>query len=247
MEDYKQIIANNISQLRRSKGMTQAELAEKLNYTDKAVSKWERAESIPDALVLKKIADLYGVSVDYLFTKEHISLFSKTDGGISRLRRRISNRKFLLAIFIVLIWLIATLVFVILHAAVPSVKNLLCFVFALPATFVLWLVLNTIWFKRKKNFLISSLLMWSLLLSICVLFQMFSISIWYILILGIPGQAIILLWSHIHLPGRHKKKNNELSEENVDGSGSNLNPAGNSADDDSFNYSDYQSEKSTDF
>ncbi|MBP5780548.1 MAG: helix-turn-helix transcriptional regulator, partial [Clostridia bacterium] len=85
MEEYKQIISNNISHLRRSKGMTQAELAEKLNYTDKAISKWERGESIPDAIVLKQIADMFGVSVDYLFTKEHRSFFSKTDGGISSL------------------------------------------------------------------------------------------------------------------------------------------------------------------
>ena len=206
MDDYKQILGNNISQLRRSKSMTQAELAEKVNYTDKAISKWERGESVPDGVVIKKIADIFGVSVDYLFTKEHKSFFSKTDGGISRLRRRISNRRFILAICVVLIWLIATLVFVILHATVPSVKNLLCFVFALPATFVMWLVLNSIWFRRRTNFLIISLLMWSILLAICILFQMYSVSIWYIMILGIPGQAIIYLWSRIHMPGRHKKK-----------------------------------------
>ncbi|MBO4326887.1 MAG: helix-turn-helix domain-containing protein [Clostridia bacterium] len=212
MEDYKQIIANNISQLRRSKGMTQAELAEKLNYTDKAISKWERGESIPDAVVLKHIADMFGVSVDYLFTKEHRSFFSKTDGGISRLRRRITNRKFIIAICVVLIWLIATLVFVILHATVPSAKNLLCFVFALPATFIIWLVLNSLWFKRKRNFLIISLLMWSSLLAICILLQMYSVPVWYILILGIPGQAIIYFWSRIHIPGRHKKTEYEEAE-----------------------------------
>ena len=214
MEEYKQIISNNISHLRRSKGMTQAELAEKLNYTDKAISKWERGESIPDAIVLKQIADMFGVSVDYLFTKEHRSFFSKTDGGFSRLRRRISNRKFILAILVVLIWLIAATVFVILHASAPSLKNLLCFVAALPATFILWLVLNSIWFKRRKNFLIISLLMWSVLLAICIIFQMFNISVWYILILGIPGQTIIYFWSRIHIFGRRKKKKDPLAEEN---------------------------------
>ncbi len=219
-EEYKQIIANNISQLRRSKGMTQAELAERLNYTDKAISKWERAESIPDAIILKQIADLFGVTMDYLFAKDHTSFLTKTDSSIGRLRRRITNRKFILAICIVLIWLIATLVFVILHSTGNNIKHLLCFVIALPVTFILWLVLNSIWFNKRRNFIIISFLMWSSLLTACIIAQMFGVSIWYILILGIPGQTIILLWSRIRI-FRNKKKNpageqtEPVSEENV--------------------------------
>ena len=68
MEDLKKIIARNVMDLRRANDMTQLELAEKLNYTDKAVSKWERGESLPDISVLKAIADLFGVKVDYLLT-----------------------------------------------------------------------------------------------------------------------------------------------------------------------------------
>ena len=66
MEELKTVIAKNISELRRSAMMTQLDLAERLNYSDKAVSKWERAESVPDISVLKAIADIFGVSVDYL-------------------------------------------------------------------------------------------------------------------------------------------------------------------------------------
>ena len=71
MEDIKAIIAENIVTLRKAGGMTQIELAEKLNYSDKAVSKWERGESVPDISVLKAIADLFGVTVDYLITADH--------------------------------------------------------------------------------------------------------------------------------------------------------------------------------
>ena len=70
MNDLKQIIANNITTLRKVKNLTQLEFANELNYSDKAISKWERAESIPDVIVLKQIADLFGVTVDYLL-KEH--------------------------------------------------------------------------------------------------------------------------------------------------------------------------------
>ena len=66
MEDLKRNIAKNIAFLRTSEHMTQAELAERLNYSDKAISKWERAESIPDIYILKRLADMFGVTVDWL-------------------------------------------------------------------------------------------------------------------------------------------------------------------------------------
>ena len=65
-ETIRAAIAENVVALRRKSGMTQQELADALRYTDKAVSKWERAESIPDVVILKRIADLFGVTVDYL-------------------------------------------------------------------------------------------------------------------------------------------------------------------------------------
>ena len=69
MEDLKIIFAQNLIMLRKQMQLTQIELAEKINYSDKAVSKWERAGGMPDVDVLKQIADLYGVTVDTLLTK----------------------------------------------------------------------------------------------------------------------------------------------------------------------------------
>ena len=71
MNDIKSIVAKNISELRQSNNMTQLELAEKINYSDKAISKWERAESSPDISVLVDIAAVFGVTVDYLVKAEH--------------------------------------------------------------------------------------------------------------------------------------------------------------------------------
>ena len=62
-EQLKQTVANNIAQLRKSKGLTQLELAERLNYSDKAVSKWERGEGLPDVLVLSKMAEIFDVTL----------------------------------------------------------------------------------------------------------------------------------------------------------------------------------------
>ena len=66
MNDIKSIVAKNIAELRQSNNMTQLELAEKINNSDKAISKWERAESSPDISVLVDIAAVFGVTVDYL-------------------------------------------------------------------------------------------------------------------------------------------------------------------------------------
>ena len=89
MEDIKAIIAENIVLLRRGRGMTQIELAEKLNYSDKAVSKWERGESVPDISVLKQIADIFGVTVDYLITPGQDGLPADDDAA----QRQIAKKK----------------------------------------------------------------------------------------------------------------------------------------------------------
>ena len=76
MDELKSVVAENLKALRTTAGLTQGELAERLNYSDKAVSKWERGESLPDVQVLKQLADMYGVGVDYLLSSDH-----KTDNN----------------------------------------------------------------------------------------------------------------------------------------------------------------------
>ena len=68
LEELKLITASNIINLRTRAGMTQAELGSLLNYSDKTISKWERAEAIPDAFVLKQMGEIFGVTVDNLLT-----------------------------------------------------------------------------------------------------------------------------------------------------------------------------------
>lgn len=74
----KQTLGMMISSLRKEKGMTQLELAEKMGVTDKAVSKWERDMSFPDINSIPKLAEIFEISVDELMqvkteTKENIS------------------------------------------------------------------------------------------------------------------------------------------------------------------------------
>jgi len=192
MADLKPIIAKNISRLRTARGMTQIDLAEKLNYSDKAVSKWERAESVPDISVLKDIADMFEVSLDYLVNDNDSEPAAIPD--TDKIKK--NNHGFITGLSILLVWLVATLVFVILKISAPSLKlSWLSFVIAVPVTMIVWLTFNSIWFNRKRNFLIISLLMWSLL---ALLFLTLPIqNTWLVFVLGVPGQIIIILWSQI--------------------------------------------------
>lgn len=196
MDELKNIIAENIQLLRRDAGMTQASLAEKLNYTDKAVSKWERGESVPDVAVLRDIADLFGVTVDYLLHREHerkaeiIPIHSK--------KRRVSNHASITCMSIILVWLLATFAFVLIDIITPGITtHWLAFVYAVPVSMIVWLIFNSIWFCRRRNFLIISLLMWTSLASVYLTLLPFNANLWQIFGLGIPGQAIIFLWSRL--------------------------------------------------
>lgn len=201
MEEIRNAIAKNLSELRKTKNMTQVELAEKLNYSDKAVSKWERAESVPDISVLKAIADIFGVTVDYLITEEHDDpeLLRKKAS-----RRKTRNRALITGICVLLVWFIATFAFINadLFSSVGKRLSALSFVYAVPLSSIVWLVFNSIWFNRRRNFLIITVLMWSALVSLVLslyVFGIFGTEVWKLLLIGVPAQVIIAMWSGIKL------------------------------------------------
>lgn len=195
MQDLKFIIAKNIQKLRQEKGMTQLELAEKLNYSDKTVSKWERGESLPDIVVLKTIADLFQVTLDYLVEEEHDGK-PVTKEMIDKNYRR--NCYIITGTSIFIVALMATLIYVILAMIFPGTSYpWLCYAYAIPAALIVWLVFNSIWFNPRKNFMIVSLLVWSLLLALYLTFSMLGFHIWPIFLVGIPAQIIIWMWSKI--------------------------------------------------
>ena len=196
VEDLKPIIAKNIIDLRRAADITQAQLAEKLNYSDKAVSKWERGEAIPGITTLKEIADLFGVTVDYLISAEH-----ETENQIKRefSERQRRNHLIITLLSTTIVWLVATIIYVIISLSTEFrlSKAWLVFVFAVPVSCVITLVFNSIWGKKKRNFLIISLLLWTVLISFClVLFlSLQKAYFWLVLAIGIPSQIMILLSS----------------------------------------------------
>ena len=196
MTDIKEVFARNLQESRKAAGLTQTALAEKLNYSDKAVSKWERGESIPDVVTLKQIADLFGVTVDYLITEgnEHVGEELKS----SRVRK---NRMIITLLAVALVWLIATVVFVCLTPEIAINKNgWMAFVYAVPVSMIVTLVFNSIWGKAKYTFLIVTILMWSTLAAVYLSLFAFAITnLWMLFIIGVPGQIIIWLWSNLKI------------------------------------------------
>ena len=183
MDDFKKVVAANITKLRTSMNLTQAQLGEMLNYSDKSISKWERGESVPDVFVLKKIADISGVTVDYIITPhepdEEVQTAHKT--------RRYS-RRFITLTVLAGIWALAVLVFVILWLC--GIVHWLIFIYAIPVSLITLLVLNSVWGDRSWNLYIVSGIVWGLICSVYLSALRFNW--WQLFLLGIPAQIIII-------------------------------------------------------
>lgn len=193
MNNIKSIVAKNITELRQKKSMTQLELAERLNYSDKAVSKWERAESMPDISVLVEIADMFGVTLDYLVREEHEQPKPK-----KQKKKKNYNRKFVAVLSVLTVWLVASIAFVAISIATSGAAiQWLMLVYAVPVSMIVWLIFNSIWFDIRKNYLIISILVWSLLAALHLSFLPAGVNLWQLYLLGIPGQIIIFAWSKV--------------------------------------------------
>ena len=196
--------------------MTQLMLAQRLNYSDKAVSKWERGESFPDIFMLKSIADLFGVSVDYLLSDDHTEAVQRS-AAENRIVRR--NRIIISFLANMLIWLIATVAFVTMQLVHPNapLPEWMVFFYALPLSSVVALVFNSIWGRRKLNYVIIALMSWFILLAFYMTYlTVFGLNIWIIFVIGIPVQIIVSLWSGINYPKvktkrERKKRKNDTS------------------------------------
>lgn len=184
MEELNVVIANNLVILRKKYGLTQAQLAEKLNYSDKAVSKWERGESVPDIFILKKLSEIFDVKID--------TLVSPQPQNKIKLTKHITLSKTIIQMLACLcVWLIATIVFVALTiCTIP--RSWLAFVVAVPVSLIVALIFNCIWGKKWVTFLIISLVIWTTLATIYI--GIFRIELWLIFLIGIPLQIATILW-----------------------------------------------------
>lgn len=210
MEDLKLIVASRLIKLRQEAGMTQAELGEKLSYSDKTVSKWERGESIPDAYVLTRLAQLYGTTVDALLCEAEPWM-----DPVEKQRRdeRESLPKFsstvVTLVAIMGIWTMAVLMFVIFWLVLDEIVWLI-FATAVPVSLVTLLVLNSVWNRGRHNMIIVMVLV--ACVAALVYLYLLSINPWQIFLVLIPAEALVVLCFHIRVPARKKRQNSGFSE-----------------------------------
>lgn len=188
MENLNFIIGKNLQILRKKHKLTQMELGEKLNYSDKAVSKWEKGESLPPIDVFYKLSRFYGVSLDYIIGEEKITYPVIESADI---RKKYLN---ITLLSILAVWLVALVLFVLLHIFLKKYFWIF-FAWAVPVSCVVGIVFDAIWNKSKILFWLCSVLVWSLLL--CIAIQFLSFNIWEILLIGIPLQIAVILSSKI--------------------------------------------------
>ena len=210
MENLASVVGRNLSILRKSKGMTQQELAQEINYSDKSISKWELGYALPSVDVLKDFAQFYGVSIDYLVseqTEENLQSVGANTTVDAKVKR--ANQIIVIAMTVTFVFLVAVCVFFsgyynpfkIRPEGTPAHKGLwVIFVWMVPVSFAL--VAAECWHyyhNRLLHVILCSAFMWTLLLSFCVQFQYYNEEpevLWYILVVGIPIQIILILWGN---------------------------------------------------
>lgn len=185
-EKLKENFAHNLSFFRRQSGMTQLELAEKLNYSDKSVSKWERGEGLPDLFVVAEIAELFGVTVnDMIRDKE----FKKP--------LLFRNKVITTLLSVGIVWLVATVIFFFFRIITQDLfKEWLIFIYALPISAIVLVVFTSVWWGKLPRFLAVSGLIWTLPLSIFLSFITFVEipNMYTIFVVAVVVQVLAIFW-----------------------------------------------------
>lgn len=184
-ENVKEIIAANLVSLRKGSRLTQQQLAERLNYSDKAVSRWENAETLPDIETLCKICDIYGVKFEYLLQKEQ----PKKNPYV--VKTNTTGKMFIMFIILCSLWIAATLAYTYVNV-IFSVKVWTIFIWAIPLSAIVCQICNVSFFKNKAfGCVLYSVFAWTSILSLYL--QMLKYNTWMLFIVGVPIQAVIIL------------------------------------------------------
>lgn len=198
--ELKEIIARNLVTLRKNRNLTQNQLAEKINYSDNAISRWEHAELMPSIEVLEDLSKIYNIPIETFFKENANKQVEKNEKNQKR------SRLTSVLLAVALIWGLATIFFV--YKLIFTGKSpWQIFIWAVPASCIAILPFNSYWGKHIYRFVVYSMFLWSLLA--CFYIQFLSHNIWPIFILGVPVQVALSIWNFIK-PKKNKKQKNTL-------------------------------------
>jgi transcriptional regulator with XRE-family HTH domain len=196
-EEIKKNFSSNLVRLRKTNNLTQLALAEKLNYSDKAISKWEVGSVIPDVETMTHIADFFGITVNDLIYPENQKRFKRIFW---------ENHINITMLSIGLAWFLSTIVFFILQKTTTLDRLWLTFIITIPISFIILIVFSSIWFNKLITMLSVSGLAWSSLLTMFLFFN--HTSYWFLFIIGIVGQLLIIFSAKLKkiVVPKHTKK-----------------------------------------
>ena len=185
-EKLREYFARNLAYYRKALGLTQIELAEKLNYSDKSVSKWERGDGLPDLAVTVQIAEIFGLSVNDLVAEKPRRKLMTT-----------RNKIIITLLSMGVAWLVATVLFFLCEIIFPEVSVWwLFYIYAIPISAVVGIVFSCIWWKKIHIFVAISTLIWSValcvMLTVSVAASVPKISL--IFIVAAVVQILAVLW-----------------------------------------------------
>lgn len=181
-EKLREYFARNLAHYRKALGLTQIELAERLNYSDKSVSKWERGDGLPDLAVTAQIAEIFGLTVNDMIAEKPKRRLMTT-----------RNKIIITLLSMGVAWLVATILFFLCEIIFPSIKVWwLFYIYAIPISAIVGIVFSCIWWKKIHLFASVSTLIWSL--ALCVMLTVSVPKIYLIFIVAAVLQILALLW-----------------------------------------------------
>ncbi len=186
-ENIRAALAQNIAAYRKQAGFTQGALGEKLGYSDKSVSKWERGDGIPDALVLAQMADLFGCSVDALMGRSAPAPKDNSD------KRKKTKRRMIPLLSALLAWLAAAVAYFVLALLPWEIpRTWLAFIYAIPAMFIVLTVFGGMWFSRAVQCIAVSGIIWGVAVSLKLTFPMREMNLLFVIAAIL--QVLAILW-----------------------------------------------------
>ena len=192
MKDRKAVVAQNLIMLRKARGITQAELAERFNYSDKAVCRWEHGDTLPDINVLYALCDFYGITMNDLVNEDFTAeAAEQTEKDIR------TYRNWACALLVAMVFFCAT-VFFIATMSLSARGYWLAFVWAVPLSCLIVHKCLRGNMGLLFKILLSSLFVWSFFAG-CYLDVLvrYGANIWYLFIVGLPLQVCIMLWQKL--------------------------------------------------
>lgn len=200
--DFRKRVGNNISYYRKARGLTQSALAEKLSYSDKAVSKWERGESVPDIYVIYKMSELFDCSVNDIIGKGGKD--DITDDKLNEILKKKQFRQIMItALSVGLVWLVVSVIYFVTDIIVNGVYGLgqnefnIVFLYAVPLSFIVTLIFSKLWGRIWQQAASVSGILWGGVASLAVSFNIFDFaeeSAFKIFIAAAVFQILIVLW-----------------------------------------------------